>query len=238
MIDSIGLCESDGCIVPLSVVSGVSFAMSKKPFLKKLKIAAKGLDLKELFPRSSVNINKKLSDYQVRKIKSALSKKKKSEKFETDRKELRYPAGVQGVIYPDKPHHYEAAGFLRDGKKIFTTSKTIKINLTYKSVGVYSFYRASFFGGVANVQLMPLSMLPDFLIDQIGRDEEHGIFYDKITLREGDRDLNGMSSGFGKMSDTAEELYLYLDQYKRHGALIGEGGSFDYIQVCFINFGG
>jgi hypothetical protein len=211
--------------------------MLKKPFLKKLKNDAREkLDLKEIFPRSKVNLNKKLNNYQLRTIKHELKKIKTEARLEGERRSRHYPAGHTGVIYPDKPEHYEASGFLRDGKKIFTSSKNITITTTYKHEGNQSFYSANFFGGVAHCQLMPLSELANFLESQIMRDEEEGQFYDKITLREGDRDLHGQSKGFEKMSDSAEELYLHLVQYKRHGALIGDGGSFEYIQVCFINF--
>jgi hypothetical protein len=199
--------------------------MSKTSQKQIKKIAKEKLDLKKLFPRTEFKGNRNFTPYQLKKIKKALH-------------DMAVPEGVTGIIYPDRPEHYEAAGFLRDGKKIFTTSKRIKINFTYKHHGKFSFYNASFFGGVADVQLMPLSFLPTFLEEQIMRDDEYGQWYDKIALREGDRDFHGMSKGFGSMKENAEELYLHLIEYKRKGALIGEGGTFEYIQVCFINFGG
>jgi hypothetical protein len=91
-------------------------------------------------------------------------------------------------------------------------------------------------GGVAHVQMIPLLSLPDFLERLIVMEEEEGKFYDAITLREGDRNMHGTSSNFENTFESAEELLLNLTQYKRHGALVGEGGSFDYIQVCFLNF--
>lgn len=199
--------------------------MSSQKAIKKL---AKGIDFKKLFPRTNVNRSRNFTPYQLKKIKKHLH-------------ELARPAGATGVIFPDRPKHYEAAGFVRDGRRVYTSSKTIHIYKVYKHRGKFSFYSANFFGGVGHVQLIPLSFLPQFLEEQIKRDDEYGKWYDKITLREGDRNIHGQSAGFEHMSDTAEEIHLKLIQYKRQGALIGDstsGGSFVYIQVVFIIFGG
>lgn len=198
--------------------------MVKKPFLQKLKKDAREkLDIKALFPRSEINLNKKLTDYQIKKIKKALA-------------DLIIPEGVTGIIYPDKPAHYESAGFIRNGRKIYTTSKNITHVKPFKSRGKYSFYSAQFFTGSTYVVLMPLLELPDFLEKQTALELTMGREYDKVTLREGDRGAWGESKGFEKMFDTCEELLLWLIQYKRKGSLIGAGGSFEYIQVCFIKF--
>ena len=135
--------------------------------------------------------------------------------------------------------HYEKAGFIRRGKKILQTNDKIKIFKTYKHQGLSSFYSASFFGGIVHAQLIPISTLHDFLIkqdeiDQIELLVKGELWYDKITLKENDRDFWGQERGFDSMYESADEFLLYLEQYKRHGALIGEGQTFDYIQVCFI----
>jgi len=194
---------------------------------KSLRGQAKdaGINLKELFPRSKIKANRKLSKYQERKIKKAILEKSLHHK------------PVTNVIYPDRPEHYEKAGFARRGKKIFQTNEKIKIHTVYKHEGDSSFYSASFFGGQVNAQLIPIGRLHDFLIRQADIDAEQGQWYDKISLKENDRDMWGQAGGFSNMHDSAEEFLLYLEQYKRHGALIGEGQTFEYIQVCFINLG-
>ena len=193
---------------------------------KKLKneLRNSGIDVTKLFPKSKINRSRNFTPYQLRKIKKALQ-------------ELRRPPGTTGSFRPDRPDHYEAAGFKRDGKIIYTASEKIKIHTVYKSEGESSFYSASIFAGEIHCQLIPLFKLPDFLEAQIALDDEHGQFYDKITLREGDRDMWGQAQGFNSMRDSAEEMYLWMIEYKRHGALIGGGDSFDYIQVCFVIFG-
>ncbi len=221
-------------------------AITSKELRKQAKEA--GLNLQGLFPKSKIRSNKKFTPYQARKIK----------------KELKRVNSIPGrfALYPDRPDHYERAGFESNGTKhthvstwedakgnkhkresywwsggkiIYPSGKRIQITETYKSEGESSFYRAVFFGGVINVQMIPIIHLPVFLEKQIKLDDENGQFYDKITLREGDRGMWGQEAGLEKMWDSAEELYLSLIQYKRHGSLIGEGGSFTYIQVCFIN---
>jgi len=187
---------------------------------------AAGIDVKKLFPRSKINLNRKFTPYQARKIKKAILEK-----------ELHHKS-ISNVIYPDRPEHYEKAGFIRRGKKILQTNDKIKIHTVYKHEGDSSFYSASFFGGQVNAQLIPINKLHDFLIQQADIDAEQGQWYDKISLKENDRDMWGQAGGFSNTHDSAEEFLLYLDQYKRHGALIGEGQTFEYIQVCFINFGG
>lgn len=79
--------------------------------------------------------------------------------------------------------------------------------------------------------------LADFLQRQMIIDDEEGKFYDLITLKENGREAWGAQNGFSNMNESAEEFLLYLEQYKRHGALIGEGGTFDYVQVCYIILG-
>jgi hypothetical protein len=221
-------------------------AKTSKQLKKELKSA--GINVKKLFPRSKVDLRKNLTPYQRRKIKKAIKEYADIQK------------NASG-FFPDRPDHYEAAGFVSDGlkheaihrstlgvthktyfytdgKEIFPSGKKVEINQMYRSEGELSFYSASFFGGVAHVVLLPLSELANFLFNQTQIDDEEGRFYDAITLREGDRGFWGQEQTFKKFpKETAEELLLGLEQYKRHGALIGEGGSFDYIQVVFINWG-
>lgn len=141
---------------------------------------------------------------------------------------------ITNIIYPDMPIHYAKAGFPRRGKKVYQTNEKIHIHTTYKHEGDSSFYSASFFGGVIHAQLIPINKLVDFLIEQDAIDQDEGQWYDKITLKENDRDMWGQAGGFSFMHDSSEEFLLYLEQYKRHGSLIGQGQTFEYIQVCFI----
>lgn len=141
---------------------------------------------------------------------------------------------ITNIIYPDKPIHYEKAGFPRRGKKIYQTNEKIHIYQTYKHEGESSFYSASFFGGVIHAQLIPINKLHNYLVELDELEQSEGQWYDKISLKENDRDIWGQAGGFSFMNDSAEEFLLYLEQYKRHGSLIGEGQTFEYIQVCFI----
>ena len=184
-----------------------------------------GLNLKKLFPRSKIKSKGKLSKYQVRKIKSAILDKELHHKSITNR------------FYPDRPDHYEKAGFVRRGKAILQTNEKIIINKIYKHEGDSSFYSASFFGGVIHAQLIPINRLHDFLVMQNEIDQSEGEWYDKITLKENDRDMWGQTGGFSFMHESAEEFLKYLEEYKRQGALIGAGQTFEYIQVCFIQLG-
>lgn len=211
------------------------------------------MNIAELFPRSKIDFRRKLTAYQEKKIKRALRE-------------------LENVPIPKKParkkrspainlDHYRKAGFQIYKKLPVIDNDKFKLRQFYASEGESSFYSATFFGGVVNTQLIPTSSLPEFIEKLIAAENINGKFYDKITFREGDRQLHGMelpentpakfrrgkkywahdrrTRGFEKMFDSAEEVYLYLTQYKRHGGLlIGENTTFEYIQVCFINFGG
>lgn len=105
--------------------------------------------------------------------------------------------------------------------------------------------------------MLPLQNLPEFLEEQQIIDEEEGKFYDKIAIRENGREMysyyhtpvdqNG-KKGNGELyteydrlnnfQDSAEELLMWLNVYKRHGILMGgnEESAFEYIQVCYIQF--
>lgn len=188
---------------------------------------AQGINLKTLFPRLKVNNNTKLSKYALTKLKREIKSR-----------EINAPEKTKQVLMPDRPDIYAVAGFETNDDYVFWQSDKLVVTNLYHAEGDSEFYRATFFGGVVNAQLIPLFMLPEYLEYQIASDEENGAFYDAISLREGDRDMHGAAQGLGRFHETAEDLLEYLLTYKRHGALIGEGGSFDYIQVCFINFGG
>jgi hypothetical protein len=190
-------------------------ASTSSELKKKAKQA--GINIQGLFPKSKIDARKKLTPYQQKKIKAALADKPTK----------------SGINWG----HFKQAGFTVKKNALVWNSKTLHLDKIYKSEGESSFYSMSFFGGVAHVQLIPIIALPKFLEDQIKMDVENGKkFYDKITLREGDKNMWGQDAGFGKMYDSAEKIYLMLTQYMRHGSLVGEGGSFNYIQVCFINF--
>lgn len=129
---------------------------------------------------------------------------------------------------------------------VFVPKDKINLHTLYHAEGECEFYSASFFGGEIHTQLIPLNHLPDFLEKQITIDNDEGKFYDLITLRENGRlawgekegfNINIASSGFQHTKESAEELLLNLTEYKRKGALIDEGGTFEYIQVCYIILG-
>lgn len=140
------------------------------------------------------------------------------------------------VHYSNRPHKSK---FKPSNAVVRIPQKKINLYKLYRAEGDCEFYSASFFGGVIHTQLIPIIQLPDFLERQIKIDNEVGQFYDLINLRENGREMWGQGEHYrGEIflhgSSSAEELYEKLVEYKRKGSLIGEGGAFDYIQVCYI----
>lgn len=218
------------------------------PQKKLINEARQKLDIKSLFPRSKIDFRRNTTPYQVKKIKKAL-------------RELENVPIPKTRIPAINLDHYRKAGFDIYKKSPVIDNDKFKLRQFYGSEGESSFYSASFFGGVVNAQLIPTVNLPEYIDKLITAEMLNGKFYDRITFREGDRNLHGMelpeeipekyrkgkkywahdrrTRGFTKMFDDAEEVFLYLTQYKRHGGLlIGENTTLEYIQVCFINFGG
>lgn len=195
-------------------------ASRKNKRLNKGDAKRYGIDTKQLFPRSKIAKGGELTPYQRRRLRQAIIHKSENERI---------------VLAPDRPDYYQQAGFLVIDELVYPASERIKINKLYFAEGACEFYSASFVGAVMNVQMIPSVSLPAFLEAQILIDEEEGQFYDKITLREADANVWGGEQGFMNMHDSAEDLLFSLQTYLRRGALSGGGGTFDYIQVCYIN---
>lgn len=223
--------------------------MSKSSDLKK-RAKELGIDIKKFFPKSKIKGNRKLTEYQARKLKKRINEIKAISEF---------------AIKPDRPDHWEQAGFKSNGTEhrhvtvwqdwkgrdvervsfwysggniIYPLNTSLKITKLYKSEDELSFYQARFMNNeaVANVVLLPVLQLADYLRKQIKIDDEQGKFYDRIALREGDREVWGSAKGFEPMKESAEELLAMLEQYRRQGSSIGLGDTFTYIQLCYINF--
>ena len=195
--------------------------------LDKRDAARYGINLKELFPKSAIKWHRTEDGVRVPDFNLTKYQRQKLAKLIKNR---------AIALAPDAPEFYARAGFYRTGEYIYPSSKNLKIHTIYFAEGLSEFYSANFFGGVAHVQLIPLHSLPEFLEAQAAIDDDEGQFYDKIAIREGDRAVWGQESGFTHAADSADELLIRLQQYKRRGALIGEGGTYDYIQVCYIQF--
>jgi hypothetical protein len=157
---------------------------------------------------------------EIKKLKARTPPKKRIQKKAAPQREYI-------LLEPDQPRIWKHAGFSVKKKQVYFPA-SIGLHTLYHGEGICEFYSASFFGGEIHTQLIPLSHLPDFLEQQQAIDDEEGQFYDLITLRENGR------SAYERKFESAEELLLWLSQYKRHGALIGKGQSFEYIQVCYI----
>jgi len=194
--------------------------------------------------------SKKIKPKQQTK-RSTKPKKEQVKKIYPDRPDIWEQAGFEsdGKKHTHTTHHYPyknakqkitiKSHWWSGGKAIILRSKKIDIIETYKTRRGKAFkdiayYKALFFGGTIEASIIPLTTLHDYLLHQSDLDNAVGKWYDKISLREGDRDIWGGEKGLDWMCDSAEELLLFLDQYKRRGSLIGEGGSFTNIQVCYI----
>lgn len=189
--------------------------------LNKLDAYHYGIKLRELFPNTKFDPNSnRLTKYQRDKLSRAIRAKIAE-------------SGI--VLEPDRPDIYSAAGFFVSKGQVFTKADKVRIHTLYYADADYEYYSADFFGGQIHAQLVPLFYLPEFLARQREIDESLGNpWYDLITLREGDRAAWGGEAILQYAKRSADEMIAFLEQYKRQGDLIGQGGSYDYIQVCYI----